>query len=39
MYENDLEIIKQAISNGDYKDAIQMLEEVLQELKILALIR
>lgn len=35
---NDIEIIKEAITNGDTKDALQMLEDLKQDLKILALI-
>ena len=34
---NDLDIIKESINNKDYKDAIQMLEEIVVELKILSL--
>lgn len=35
---NDIEIIKEAITNGDTKDALQMLEDLKQDLKIIALI-
>ena len=35
---NDIDIITEAISNEDYNDAIQMLSEVKEELKILSLI-
>lgn len=34
---NDIDIITEAISNGDTNDAIQMLSEVKEELKILEL--
>lgn len=34
----DIEIIKESISNGDTKDAIQMLNEIQSELEILTLI-
>ena len=36
--EYDIEIIIEAISNGDTDDAIQMLLEVKQDLKIIELI-
>lgn len=36
--ENDIEIIIEAINNGDIKDAIQMLKEVKQDLKLIELI-
>ena len=32
---NDLEIIKEAINNGDSKDAIQMLNELSVDLKVI----
>ena len=34
---NDLEIVKEAIHNQDYQDAIKMLTEIQEDLKILAL--
>ena len=34
----DIDIIIEAISNGDTKDAIQMLLEVKQDLKLIELI-
>tara|TARA_B100000768_G_scaffold100585_1_gene93625 strand:+ start:2183 stop:2314 length:132 start_codon:yes stop_codon:yes gene_type:complete len=34
---NDLEIVKEAIRNKDYKDALQMINEIQKDLKILAL--
>ena len=36
--EYDIDIIIEAISNGDTNDAIQMLREVKQDLKIIELI-
>ncbi len=35
----DIEIIKEAISNGDSKDAIQMLDDLKEDLQILSLTR
>lgn len=35
---NDIEIIKEAISNGDTKDALQMLDDLKEDLKIITLI-
>ena len=32
---NDLEIIKEAVNNGDSKDAIQMLNELSVDLKVI----
>lgn len=32
---NDIDIVKQAINNKDYNDAIQMLNEIIVELKII----
>jgi hypothetical protein len=34
---NDLEIVKEAIQNQDYQDAIKMIIEIQEDLKILAL--
>ena len=34
---NDLEIVKEAIKNQDYQDALQMLTDIQEDLKILAL--
>lgn len=34
----DIEIIKEAITNGDVKDALQMLEELKQDLYIFSLL-
>ena len=34
---NDIDIVIEAISNGDTKDAIQMLEEMKLDLKIISL--
>lgn len=34
----DIEIIKEAVTNKDNADALQMLEEFKQDLKLLALI-
>ena len=34
---NDLEIVKEAIKNKDYQDALQMINEIQEDLKILAL--
>lgn len=36
-YIEDIEIIIEAITNGDEKDAIQMLEDLKEDLKILLL--
>ena len=36
--ENDLNIVIEAIKNNDNKDAIQMLEEIKQDLKVIALV-
>jgi hypothetical protein len=36
-YINDIDIIIEAINNGDEKDAIQMLEDLKEDLKILLL--
>lgn len=32
--KNDLELVKEAISNGDLRDVKQMLNEIFEELKI-----
>lgn len=34
----DIEIIKEAINNGDIKDALQMLNDIQEDLKIISLI-
>lgn len=34
---NDIGIVIEAITNGDTKDAIQMLEEIKQDLKLIEL--
>lgn len=36
--ENDLNIIIEAINNGDNKDAINMLKDIQEDLKVLELI-
>ena len=36
-YINDIEIIIEAINNGDSKDAIQMLLDLQEDLKIILL--
>jgi hypothetical protein len=36
-YIEDIDIIIEAINNGDDKDAIQMLEDLREDLKILLL--
>lgn len=36
--ENDLNIVIEAINNGDSKDAIQMLKDIQEDLKVLELI-
>ena len=36
--EKDISIVIEAINNGDTKDAIQMLEEIKQDLKVIALV-
>ena len=35
---NDIEIVIEAINNGDYKDAIQILKDIQEDLKIISLI-
>jgi len=37
--ENDIDIIVEAINNGDTDDAIRMLWDLKQDLKILLLMR
>jgi hypothetical protein len=32
---NDIEIVTQAILNEDYKDAVNMLKDIQQDLKII----
>lgn len=34
---NDLNIVIEAINNGDTKDAVSMLEEIKQDLKLIEL--
>ena len=34
---NDLEIVKEAIKNRDYQDAIKIINDIQEDLKILAL--
>lgn len=34
---DDIEIVIEAINNGDYKDAIQMLKDIQEDLKIILL--
>jgi|TARA_R110000803_G_scaffold14257_1_gene39624 hypothetical protein len=34
---DDLEIVKEAIKNQDYQDAIKMINDIQEDLKILAL--
>ena len=36
--ENDIEIVIQAIKNNDSKDAIQMLKDIQEDLKVIALV-
>lgn len=36
-YINDIDIIVEAINNGDNKDAVQMLLDLKEDLKILLL--
>ena len=36
-YINDIEIIIEAIKNGDDKDAIQMLKDLKEDLRIILL--
>lgn len=36
--ENDLNIVIEAINNGDSKDAINMLKDIQEDLKVLELI-
>ena len=35
--ENDINIVIEAINNGDNKDAINMLEDIKQDLKLISL--
>ena len=35
--ENDISIVIEAINNGDNKDAINMLEDIKQDLKLISL--
>lgn len=34
---NDIDIVIEAITNGDTKDAVSMLEEIKQDLKLIEL--
>ena len=34
---NDLEIIKEAVNNGDSKDGIQMLQDLKEDLQLIKL--
>ena len=34
---NDLEIIREAVNNGDSKDAIQMLQDLKEDLQLIKL--
>ena len=36
--EKDLNIVIEAINNGDTKDAIQMLKDIQEDLKVIALV-
>lgn len=36
--KNDLELVKEAISNGDLRDAKQMLNEIFEELEMKTII-
>lgn len=36
--ENDINIVIEAINNGDNKDAINMLKDIQEDLKVLELI-
>jgi len=38
-FVNDLEMVKLAIRNEDYKDAISLIEEIQQDIKLLDLLR
>ena len=35
---NDIDIVIEAIKNNDSKDAIQMLKDIQEDLKVLALV-
>jgi len=35
---NDLDIVKLAINNADYEDAIQLINEIQEEIKFLNLL-
>ena len=35
---NDLIILKEAINNNDLKDAIQLVEDIVEDLKIILII-
>ena len=36
--ENDLNIVIEAIKNNDSKDAIQMIKDIQEDLKVIALV-
>ena len=36
--EKDINIVIEAINNGDNKDAIQMLKDIQEDLKVIALV-
>ena len=37
-YINDLKQVKEAIVNGDERDAVKLLDDIIQDLKILNLL-
>ncbi len=37
-FVHDLEIVLEAIENEDYKDAVAMIKDIKEDLKILALL-
>jgi len=38
-FVNDLEMVKLAIRNCDYRDAIKLIDKIQEEIKILDLLR
>ena len=38
-FVNDLEMVKSAIRNCDYRDAISLINEIQEEIKLLDLLR
>ena len=34
---NDIEIVKEALKNGDIRDSVEILSDIVEDLKIIAL--